>query len=99
MEEMKSEDRIYVAADKTNNYYKVSKEKHDEMMMQNVTKDYEKCDDTVLDRVNQEDKEIAKNLELDNRIYAFSKRDSFVTIKDHKDNYINNTKCRLINPA
>ena len=36
---------------------------------------------------------------MDNRIYAFSERDAFITIKDHKDNFLNNTKCRLINPA
>ena len=36
---------------------------------------------------------------LDDRIYAFTKRESFITIKDHKDNFENNTKCRLINPA
>ena len=75
MQDMKEENRMYVAADKTNNYYKVTKERHEEMMMQNVTKDYKKCDETVLDKVNQEDKEIAKNLDLDNRIYAFSKRE------------------------
>ena len=34
---------------------------------------------------------------LDN--VGFSKCDAFITIKDHKPNYINNTKCRLINPA
>ena len=36
---------------------------------------------------------------MDDRIYAFTKRESFITIKDPKDNFENNTKCRLINPA
>ena len=99
MNEMKREDRLYVAADKTNNYYKVSKETYKELMMQNVNKEYKKCDDKVLDKVNKEDKTIAENLELDDRIYAFSKRDAFLTVKDHKANFMNNTKCRLINPA
>ena len=97
--DMKQENRMYVAADKTKNYYKVSKETYKEMMTQNVTKEYKKSDKKVVDKINKEDKEIAENLELDNRIYAFSERDSFITIKDHKENYINNTKCRLINPA
>ena len=38
-------------------------------------------------------------MDVDDRLYAFTKRDSFITIKDHKDNFENNTKCRLINPA
>ena len=40
--EMKNENRMYVAADKTNNYYKMTQEKHNEMMMQNLTKEYKK---------------------------------------------------------
>ena len=39
-----------------------------------------------IDKSTVLDKEIATKLELDNRIYAFSERDSFITIKDHKDN-------------
>ena len=42
---------------------------------------------------------LAENLDLENRIYALSERESYITIKDHKQNYETNTKCRLINPA
>ena len=49
--------------------------------------------------MNKGDKLIAESLELENRIYALSERDAFVTVKDHKENYQNNTQCRLINPA
>ena len=99
MRDMSEENRMYVAADKTSTFYKITKEKHKQMMHQNVTKEYKKCDDKVVDKVNSEDKKIAEELELDERIYAFSKRDAFITVKDHKDNFQNNTKCRLINPA
>jgi hypothetical protein len=77
----------------------VSKETYKELMMQNVIKEYNKCDDKVLEKVNKEYEDIADNLELDDRIDAFSKRDAFLTVKDHKANFMNNTKCRLINPA
>ena len=99
MNEMKKEKRLYVAADKTNNFYKLSNEKYQEMMTQNITKEYKKCDNKVVEKVNKEDKGIAENLELDDRIYAFSERDAFITIKDHKENFPNNPKARLINPA
>ena len=36
---------------------------------------------------------------MEDRIYAYSKRDAFLKIKDHKSNYMNNTKCGLLNPA
>ncbi len=53
----------------SSNFYKITKEKHKEMMQQNMTKEYKKCDDKVLDKVNQDDKKIAEKLELDERIY------------------------------
>ena len=96
---MNQENKIYVAADKTNNYYKVEKDDYEEMMLKNVSKDYEKSNDKFVDKVNEKDKDIAEKLELDDRIYAFSKRDAYITIKDHKENFRNNTKCRLINPS
>ena len=99
MQEMKGDNRIYVAADKTTNYYKVSPEKYKEMMQKENTKEYKKAKESDLEKLNKEDKHIAEKLEIDDRLYAFTKRDSFITIKDHKDNFENNTKCRLINPA
>ena len=42
---------------------------------------------------------MAKELEVEDRLYCTSKRDSFITIKDHKPNYMNNPKCRLLNPC
>ena len=65
----------------------------------NVTKDYKKCNKNLVNKTNKDDKKIAEELDLDDRIHAFSKRESCITIKDHKENFRNNTKCRLINPA
>ena len=45
-----------------------------------------------MENVNKADKLLAESLELENRIYAFSERDAFVTIEDHKENCQNNTK-------
>ena len=58
--EMNRDDRMYVAADKTSNYYKVTKEKYMEMMKQNVTKEYKKSSDKVIEKVNNADKEVAE---------------------------------------
>ena len=41
----------------------------------------------------------AEHLKLDDRIEQFSQREAFITLKDHKENFQNNTKCRLINPG
>ena len=38
-------------------------------------------------------------MKLENRIETLTKKEAFITFKDHKPNFINNPKCRLINPA
>ena len=74
MHEMKAESRMFVAADKTTNYYKISPEKHKEMLEKEITKEYKKAKETDIEKLNREDKEIAERLEVDDRLYAFNKR-------------------------
>ena len=42
---------------------------------------------------------IAKNLNVCDRMEGYSTPSCFITLKDHKDGFKNNPKCRLINPA
>ena len=49
--------------------------------------------------ITLKDKIIAEKLELADRIEASAPRDSFITLKDHKPDFINNPTCRLINPC
>ena len=48
---------------------------------------------------NNELKHIADKLSIGNRIECMKKREAFISLKDHKENFENNPKCRLINPA
>ena len=50
-------------------------------------------------KINKEAKAIASKLKLDDRIERFPTRKAFITLKNHKPNFGNNPKCRLINPA
>ena len=77
----------------------MSKEKHDELLERQVNKDYKKADNTKIKDINKNDKEIASKLELSDRIYTTSKRQAFLTLKDHKPNFQNVQTCRLINPT
>ena len=45
------------------------------------------------------EKKVAEKLGLDDRIKVSANRDSFVTMKDHKPDFMNNPTCRLINPS
>ena len=49
--------------------------------------------------INTEAKIIAENLGIDHRLEHLAMNAAFITIKDHKDNFVNNPQCQLINPA
>ena len=38
-------------------------------------------------------------LSIGNRIECMKKREAFISLKDHKETFENNPKCRVINPA
>ena len=46
-----------------------------------------------------EAKNIAKKLEIEDRAECVAKKNAFITLKDHKENFENSPKCRLLNPA
>ena len=51
------------------------------------------------EQVTSDDVNLTKLLEIDDRVYKTTKRQAFVTLKDHKPNFRNNPKCRLLNPT
>ena len=79
--------------------YKVNKEQYKKLIHDNVTKEYKHTTENELNSINIEAKKIAEKLKLEHKIECMAKKDAFITIKDHKENFQNNTKCRLINPA
>ena len=62
-------------------------------------RDFQEIWFSTLKILNKEDKAIAEKLEIDDKVYSLSKREAYITMKDHKDNFKNNPKCRLINPT
>ncbi len=90
---------LIIKADKTNNYYQISPKEHEKLMNKNIQKTYKKATQQEESSINKEAKEIATQLELEDRIEVLAKRESFLTLKDHKPNFNNNPTCRLINPA
>ena len=64
-----------------------------------ITAKYKKSSNQVIKNINKVAKSIVTNLEFDNRIEQYSNKSAFITIKDHKPNFPNNIKWRLINLA
>lgn len=91
-------DKLLVPADKTNNYYRISADDYNKLLHSNVTKSYKKVGNEPAREINNEDRNIAAKLELDDRISTTIEKEAFITLKDHKPNFLNNPSCRLINP-
>jgi len=51
----------------------------------------------VVHKINTEAKLIASKLDLENKIEQIAQKEAFITLKDHKPNFAENIKCRLIN--
>ena len=53
----------------------------------------------AINNINKEAKCIAERLHLDDRVEPFNQREAFVTVKDQKEGFRNNPKCRLLKSA
>ena len=94
-----SSDKAFVFADKTRNLYKLDKAAYGKLYMENVTKSYKRVDSNVYHDINLEAKGIATELKIGDEVERMAKKEAFVTLKDHKDDFNINPKCHLINPA
>ena len=99
VENIKKNPKLLIPVDKTNNLYELTTEEYNKLLIENISKTYKKTTVSAINAINNEAKAIAKDLNLDERIKKYHQNQSFITLKDHKENFQNNPKCRLINPA
>lgn len=88
----------YIAVDKTANFYRMSTDDYKSLLRKNIEKEYKIAPQNTEHRINAQAKTIAQNLQLDNRTETLAKKNSFISLKDHKDNFRNYPTCRLISP-
>ena len=99
IKKMKKEPKIFMKADKTTNYYKVEIDKSEEMIEKEVHKDYKKATPKLVEEIRTEAVSLATELGVEDRIFTTSKNETYNTIKDHKEDFRNNPKCRQVNPC
>ena len=88
---------MFIFADKTNNIYEMKPQDHEKLLIENITKTYQKAPDKLEKTINMEAKNIAKSYKLAERIDHLPRSETFATLKDHKDNFYNKPSSRLIN--
>ena len=94
-----SSKKAFIPADKSRNYYEMDMESHNKLYTENITKTYKKLDETIYTKINHETKLFAEKLGISEKVKCLAKSNAFITIKDHKEDFLNNPKCRPINPA
>ena len=72
---------------------------YNDLLQKNITKAYKKVTPKTTNPIEVKAKSVAKKLDLEDRVNITAKREAFITLKDHKPNFVNNPTCRLINPA
>ena len=99
LQEIRQSSNLFIHADKSRNIYKVKTNEYDKLMKENITKTYRKSDSEKVQKINIETKNVVKNLKIIDRLDKMQETQSYLTIKDHKDNFPNRVQCRLINPS
>ena len=96
---IKNSEKVFVQADKTQNFYEMSKDEYNKILTENITKTYKKANHDVPSQITKEAKELAKTYKVADRVDIMAQRESFFTIKDHKENFRTHPKYRLLNPT
>ena len=81
--------------------YTITKEDYNKMRRNAITSTYKKANENIKKRINEKENEIVEK-SLDNiidRMDINTEWNCFITIKDHKENFLNHPKGRLINLA
>ena len=98
MESIKRSKNIYIFADKTNNLYETDIKNYNKLLTNNISKTCKKSDPTVFNAINREAKNIER-YDIAERVDCLAKSNAFVILRDHKENFQSNPKCRWINLA
>ena len=69
------------------------------LLKKSIEKEYKKAPDNAQMHINTEAKVFAQSLNIDDRVETLAPKESFTSLKDHKENFQNNPTCRLINPT
>ena len=96
---IKDSDEIIINADKTGNKYGTNVADYKQLLHENLTKDYILDKNNNLSIINEDTHKHAKLMNIADRMERHSETNAFLTVKDHKQGFPNNIKCRIINPT
>ena len=96
---IKKSNKTMTFADKTSNMYRLTKEEYEQLIMNSITSTYKKANNNINKQINMAGKNLMRDKEVIKRMETNEEGNSFITIKDHKENFDNHPTVQLINPA
>ena len=96
---LKGINKIIVFADKSNNKYCVSKSDYNDEIRNNITSKYRRADENMVKEANLKSAQIAKEIELDDKMEGIIPSNCFLTVKDTKPNFPSEVSCCVIVPS
>ena len=99
LNKIKSSGNLLVFGNKTRNLHEMPPDQYKTLLNNNITKTYRYADSNAKRNIDQEAKRLYKELNLEDRMECYAKRPAFITLKDHKENFKSNQKCRIIKPS
>ena len=93
------ESKILTFVKDTTNLYKLEKEEYKKLLKDSIITIYKKVNKNINKQINLEDKNIIKDKTIANKILVNEQNECFKSPKDHKPNFTENPKTRLINQA
>ena len=83
---IRDDNLVYIKGDKTTNYHKMTKENYERFKDQNIQKAYKKCPTAEVNKLIKDEKKIATDLGIGDRMDKPPEIESYLHLKDHKPN-------------
>ena len=99
MKQAQTSKKTLTPADKVSNMYRLHKNNYQNLLRNATTTSYKKANKNIGTKINKEDIKFTKQANILDKIEINGTGNSFITLKDHKENFTNHPTTRLINPS
>ena len=77
---IKSSDQTFISTEKKKNFYQISKDDHNKILLNNIRKTYKKVETSLPTKIYKKAKQIAKKFEIADKVDIIGKRQCLVTL-------------------
>ena len=99
MKQVQTSKKTLTPADKASNMYRLNKNDYQNLLRNTITTIYKNANNNIGTKINKQGIKFAKQADILDKIEINSTSNSFVTLKDHKENFTNHPTTGLINPS